>query len=180
MCCYCGRKNHYGQKGLSVDSSFTVRQRAIIIATFAIGILLTLVPLPRAASVLRPDWVALILVYWCLAIPDRIGVGSAWVLGLLLDGFYGSLLGEQAFAKALLAFLTLRFTLRLRVFPRWQQSLAVGILIAFSDLWILMVKSLVHGTAPIWSDTAPMIANVIVWPFLFTVLREVRRRAKIS
>ncbi len=163
-----------------MDSSFTLSQRATIVATFAIGILLTLAPLPRAIGVLRPDWVALILVYWCLAIPDRIGVGSAWILGLVLDGLYGSLLGEQALAKALLAFLTLRFTLRLRVFPRWQQSLAVGILIALSDLLILMVKSLVQGTAPIWSDTAPMIANVILWPFLFTILREVRRRAKIS
>ncbi len=163
-----------------MDSSFTLSQRATIVATFAIGILLTLAPLPRSIGILRPDWVALILVYWCLAIPDRIGVGSAWILGLVLDGLYGSLLGEQALAKALLAFLTLRFTLRLRVFPRWQQSLAVGILIALSDLLILIVKSLVQGTAPIWSDTAPMIANVILWPFLFTVLREVRRRAKIS
>ncbi len=163
-----------------MDSSFTLSQRATIVATFAIAVLLTLAPLPRAVSLLRPDWVALVLVYWCLAIPDRIGVGSAWVLGLFLDGLYGSLFGEQALAKALLAFLTLRFSLRLRVFPRWQQSLAVGILIAVSDVWVLMVKSLVQGIAPIWSDTAPMIANVIIWPFLFTVLREVRRRAKIS
>ena len=163
-----------------MDSSFTLGQRATIVATFAIGILLNLLPLPRAVGILRPDWVALVLVYWCLAIPERIGVGSAWVLGLVLDGLYGSLLGEQALAKALLAFLTLRFTLRLRVFPRWQQSLAVAVLIALSDLVVLMVKSLAQGTTPIWSDTAPMIANLILWPFLFTVLREVRRRAKIS
>ena len=163
-----------------MDSSFTLTQRALVLTTFALGILLSILPLPGYISLLRPDWVALVLVYWCMAIPDRVGIGSAWALGLLLDVLYGSLLGEQALAKALLAFLTLRFTLRLRMFPRWQQSIGVGVLIAVSDLAVLMVKSLVHATPPIWSDTAPLVANVLLWPFLFAVLREVRRRAKIS
>ncbi|MHB8254833.1 MAG: rod shape-determining protein MreD [Acidiferrobacter sp.] len=163
-----------------MDSSFTLTQRALVLTTFVLGILLAILPLPSYASLLRPDWVALVLVYWCMAIPNRVGVGSAWLLGLLLDVLYGSLLGEQALAKAVLAFVALRFTLRLRVFPRWQQAIAVGTLIAASDLLILMMNALIHGTPPIWSDTAPMVANVILWPFLFAVLREVRRRAKIS
>ena len=163
-----------------MDSPFTLGQRALVVLTFAFAILLEILPLPSYAKLLRPDWVALVLVYWCMAIPDRVGVGGAWMLGLFLDTLYGSLLGEQALAKAMLAFLTLHFTLRLRMFPRWQQAIAVGVLIAISDLLILMVKSLVHGTPPIWSNTAPMVVNVILWPFLFAILREVRRRAKIS
>ncbi|HUW98880.1 MAG TPA: rod shape-determining protein MreD [Acidiferrobacter sp.] len=163
-----------------MDSPFTPTQRALVGLTFAISILLAILPLPGYTKLLRPDWVALVLVYWCMAIPDRVGIGSAWVLGLFLDILYGSLLGEQALAKVLLAFLALHFTMRLRMFPRWQQAIAAGVLIAISDLVVLLVKSLAHGTPPTWSDTAPMIANVIVWPFLFIILREVRRRAKIS
>lgn len=163
-----------------MDSPFTLGQRMLVLTTFVVATLLTLMPLPGYANILRPNWVALVLVYWCMAIPTRMGVGSGWLLGLLLDILYGSLLGEQALAKALLAFLTLRFTLRLRVFPRWQQALATGVLIAISDLFVLMIKVLVHGTAPIWDDTAPMVANIILWPFVFAILREVRRRAKIS
>lgn len=163
-----------------MDSPLTLRQRGLVAGTFGLAVLLTLVPLPGAIRLLRPDWVSLVLVYWCMATPDRLGVGTAWTLGLFLDAVYGSLLGEQALAKALLAFLALRFTLRLRVFPRWQQAIAVGVLVALSDVLILMIKALVHGTPPLLSDTAPMIANVILWPFLFAVLREVRRRAKIS
>ncbi len=163
-----------------MDNPLTLKQRAIILASFVAAMILAIVPLPGSLQLLRPDWVALVLVYWCMAVPERIGIGSGWVVGLFLDVLYGSLLGEQALAKALLAYLTLRFTLRLRVFPRWQQALAVGTLVALSDLILIMIKSLVRGAPPLWSDTAPMIANVIVWPFLFAVLREVRRRAKIS
>lgn len=163
-----------------MDNPLTLKQRALIIASFVAAMILAIVPLPGAIRLMRPDWAALVLVYWCMAIPERIGVGSGWVLGLFLDVLYGSLLGEQALAKALLAYLTLRFTLRLRMFPRWQQSLAVGTLVALSDLMLIMIKSLVRGHPPLWSDTAPMIANVILWPFLFGILREVRRRAKIS
>ncbi|MHB1566461.1 MAG: rod shape-determining protein MreD [Acidiferrobacter sp.] len=156
------------------------RQIAVIMATFVIAMLLAIMPMPASVQLLRPDWVALVLAYWCLAIPDRVGVGSGWLVGLALDGLYGSLLGEQALAKALLAYLTLHFYLRLRMFPRWQQALAIGGLIGVSDLVVLMIRSLVHGAPPIWSDTAPMVANVLLWPFVFVILREVRRRAKIS
>jgi len=163
-----------------VNDALTFRQRAVVWATFASAILLTLAPLPNVLAILRPNWVALVLAYWYMAIPDRAGIGGAWVLGLFLDTIYGSLLGEQALAKAVLAFLILRFAHRLRVFPRWQQAMAVGVSVAVSDMVVLMIKSLVHGVHPIFSDTAPMVANAIVWPFLFVVLREVRRRAKIS
>ncbi len=163
-----------------MDNALNLRQRAVILASFLLAMILAIVPLPAAVRLLRPDWVALVLVYWCMAVPERIGVGSGWILGLFLDALYGSLLGEQALAKAVLAFLALRFTLRLRVFPRWQQALAVGVLVAISDLLVILTKSLVHGTTPLWRDTAPMLANVVLWPFLFAVLREVRRRAKIS
>ncbi len=160
--------------------NLTLRQMATIAATFLAAILLGIMPTPGAAAFMRPDWVAIVLVYWCIAIPERIGIGIAWLIGLLLDGLYGSLLGEQALAKAVLAYLALRFYMRLRVFPRWQQAVAVGFLIAGSDVIVLMIKSLIHGNVPVWSDTAPMVVNVVLWPFLFVILREVRRRAKIS
>ncbi len=160
--------------------NLTARQIATIAATFVVAILLGVMPTPGYAALLRPDWVAIVLVYWCIAIPDRIGIGIAWLIGLLLDGLYGSLLGEQALAKAFLAYLALRFYLRLRIFPRWQQAVAIGLLIAASDVVVLMTKSLVHGNTPIWGDTVPMMINVVLWPFLFPLLREVRRRAKIS
>lgn len=155
-------------------------QIAVIVATFVMAMLLAILPLPADGQWLRPDWVALVLAYWCMAIPERIGIGIGWLVGLALDGLYGSLLGEQALAKALLAYLTLHFYLRLRVFPRWQQALAIGGLIGASDLVVLMIRSLIHGTPPIWSDTAPMVTNVLLWPFIYVTLREVRRRAKIS
>ncbi len=163
-----------------MDNPLTLAQRALILATFLIGMGLAIAPLPASVRFMRPDWVALVLVYWCLAIPERIGIGSAWLLGLGLDVLYGSLLGEQALAKTLLAFLALRLTLRLRVFPRWQQAIAVGLLIGASDLVVFLVKAVRHVTVPVTSLMAPTIANMIVWPLVFLALREVRRRAGIS
>ena len=160
--------------------NLTIRQVGAIAATFLVAILLAVVPTPGALGMFWPDWVAIVLVYWCIAIPERLGIGIAWMIGLLLDGLYGSLLGEQALAKALIAYLALRFYLRLRLFPRWQQAVAIGAIIALSDIVILMIKSLVHGNVPIWRDAAPMAMNVVLWPFVFFLLREVRRRARIS
>ena len=57
----------------------------VIILTFVISFVLTIMPMPQIAIHLRPEWSALVLLYWCMALPQRIGVGTGWIVGLLLD-----------------------------------------------------------------------------------------------
>src|SRR5690606_27167374 len=77
-----------------------------IILSFAVAFMLTAVPLPEWAASWRPAWVAMVLIYWCMALPERVGIGAAWCLGLLLDVQQGTLLGQHALGLALIAWLT--------------------------------------------------------------------------
>ena len=75
----------------------------LILLTFAAAMLLTIIPLSDGFRALRPDWVALTLIFWCLALPDRVSVGSGFIAGLLLDVLTGTLLGQHALALSLVA-----------------------------------------------------------------------------
>ena len=108
-----------------------------IAATFIIALVLTMLDLPDWAETARPEWVAMVLIYWCMALPQRVGVGIAWVLGLMLDVTRGAILGQYAMALALVAYLTVVLHRRLRIYPLWQQALVVWMLIAFEQMLVL-------------------------------------------
>lgn len=95
----------------------------VLPVSLLLALLLGLVPLPGALPALRPYWLALVLAYWLLETPDRVGLGTAFVLGLLADLAFGGLLGEQSLRLVVLAFILERFRARLRFFPVSQQAL---------------------------------------------------------
>lgn len=154
--------------------------RLALLSTYAVALILAIVPGPDWAEPFRPDWIGLVLVYWCMAAPDRVGVGTGWVLGFLQDILYGALLGSHALAKSLVAYITLKLHLQLRMFPRWQQALAVLLLLALSQLLVLWIRGMV-GQAPesptYWT---PSIVGMLVWPWLFVILRDIRRRGNVA
>jgi rod shape-determining protein MreD len=101
----------------------------VILVLFLLALVLTIMPLPLWAQDYRPQWVALMLIYWCLALPERIGVATAWGLGIMQDVVSGALLGQHALSLSVLAFLTVRLHQRIRIFPWWQQALSVLVLL---------------------------------------------------
>ena len=93
----------------------------IVWLTFAIGMLLSVSPLPQFMEILRPLWLALLLAFWALAMPQTVGMVTALCLGLAEDVLYGTLLGQNALILTLITFLVLSLQQRLRMFPMWQQ-----------------------------------------------------------
>jgi rod shape-determining protein MreD len=75
----------------------------VIVLTFFIAYLLAIVPVPEWAMSYRPEWVPLVLIYWVMALPYRVGIGSAWIAGLVLDILEGSILGLNALALVIIA-----------------------------------------------------------------------------
>lgn len=147
----------------------------IIILSFIIALMLTMIPLPAWSQELRPHWVLMVLVYWSMALPTRIGVGIAWVLGLLLDVTYGALLGQHALALALVVFLTLHLHQRLRVFPVWQQAIVILVFCVIYDMINLWIKG-ISGHAPsVLMYVLPSFTTALFWPAVFLVLRHARR-----
>jgi rod shape-determining protein MreD len=105
----------------------------VILLTFFIAYLLAIVPFPEWAMSYRPEWVPLVLIYWVMALPYRIGIGSAWAAGLILDILEGSILGLNALALVILAYITLSLHKRLRMFSTFQQSgLIIALVVQFA------------------------------------------------
>jgi rod shape-determining protein MreD len=156
------------------------RARVTLAATFVVALLLTIMPGPTWAEALRPDWIGLVLIYWVMAAPQRVGVGTGWTVGFLLDVLQGAVLGSNALAMALVAFLTLKLHLKLRMFPRWQQAAAVLVLLLLNQLLVLWIRGFVGRAPETWVYWTPSIVGMLLWPWLFVVLRDLRRRHQIA
>ncbi len=152
----------------------------VIIITFIIALLLTIIPLPDSLRYVRPDWVGLVLIYWCLALPDRVGVSTGWLTGLLVDLLTGTLLGQHALSLCVVAWLTLKFHQRVRLFPVWQQAITVMALLIVHQLLALWISRIIGRPGAPWYVWMPAITGMLIWPLVFTLLREVRRGFRVD
>ncbi len=153
----------------------------IIISSFAVALLLTLLPLPDALAAARPAWMAMTLIYWCLALPGSIGVSGAWAVGLLLDAAQGTLLGQHALSFALIAYSATRLHLGIRQLPLLHQALAVAVLILFFDQMLgFWVKGMSQVAPWSWSYWLATPTSMLIWPTVYLTLRYVRRRYRVT
>ena len=151
----------------------------VIVLTFVAAFLLDAMPLPDWAVDARPLWVALVLIYWCMALPERIGIGIAWVLGLLLDVMQGTLLGHYALGLVVVAYVTVQTHRGVRVFPLLQQAVLVGFLLLFYLLLSLWVRGIVGLPPETWSYWLPAVTSMVLWPWVFIILRDLRRKYNV-
>jgi len=153
-----------------------VRHRGgwLILVSFLAAYVLTILPLPLWLQQARPDWVALVLVYWCIATPQRVGVGVGWIAGLLQDAIQSSLFGQHALAYAVLAYLTLKLHQRFRVFPLWQQALSIMLLLLLARLLILWSNSFVGRSMHMMDYWIGALIGAALWPLVFLLMRRLR------
>ena len=150
-----------------------------IFLSFVAAVMLTLVPLPDWATFLRPEWVSLVLIYWCMALPERVGVGIGWLAGLFLDVIHGAVLGQYAMALALIAYFTLNLHQRMRVFPMGQQALVVLLLVLFQQLVVTWIKGFLGEPPAGLYYWIPSFTSMLLWPWLFVILRDLRRHYQV-
>ena len=91
-------------------------------------ILLSLSAMPEWLAPARPYWPGLWVIYWVMRLPHRIGLLSAWMLGLLYDGMSGSLLGPNGLALAVIAYFTVILRSRVLYYAMAQQLAVVALL----------------------------------------------------
>lgn len=152
----------------------------IIILTFVAALMFTMIPWPEWARFIAPYWVVMVVIYWVMALPQRIGVGIAWIAGLVLDVAVGTLLGQHALALAVVAYMTLNLHQRLRVFPLWQQAIVVFFFCVMYSVINLWVRG-ITGTAPaLWTVLLPSFTTALLWPLGFVVLRFMRRNYQVA
>ena len=150
----------------------------MVLITVAAAIVLTLLPMPHYLEFLRPYWVALVLIYWCLETQGLVSLGFAFVIGLALDLLTATLLGQHALSLVIVVYLVTRFRSRLRFFPPWQQALSVLALLLNDRVILLWIVSLRGEPLPsplYW--VAPLVGTAI-WPWLFLLLDRFRGRMR--
>lgn len=151
-----------------------------IAASFIVAFMLTALPLPDWAVPWRPAWVALVLAYWCLALPQRIGVVIAWFVGLLLDVMHGSLLGQHAFGLAMVAYFVVIYHQQIRVYPLLRQALVIGSLIFIYASSMLLIYNLLGSMHYGYEYLLAAVTSALLWPWVFIVLRDFRRKTSVA
>jgi rod shape-determining protein MreD len=152
----------------------------VVVASFLVAALLAVVPLPAWLQWARPEWVALTLLYWCLALPHRVGIFTALLLGVLVDALEGAVLGQNAFSLTVLALCALLVYQRLRVFSLWQQCGVVFVVIGLHQLIGQWVQNLEGAGARSLLFLLPALSSALLWPVVLQVLRSVRRYYRIT
>ncbi len=148
--------------------------------TLMLALLLTVMPLPVEVKLFRPDWPLLVLCYWVLALPHRASIGTAFVLGFIVDVMVGTVLGVNAFGYSVVCFIMAANYLKIRNFSILQQALLVGMLLALYHLLVFWLSHFLTGVffraAYLW----PVLTGALVWPYVFLFLRRMRRQLKIN
>ena len=123
-----------------------------------------LLPLSGVALALRPDFLALVLLYWCIQEPRFVGVGIAWCVGLVMDVGDGTVFGQHALAYAFLAYAAEYFRRRVLRFPPWQQAAQVAVLLLLCAALVLLIRFVGGATLPRWTYAAPPLVGALLWP----------------
>ena len=145
-----------------------------IVISFVAALLLDFVPWTDLR--LTPDFVALVLVFWCVNQPRLVGLGIGWMLGLVIDAGNGVLLGQHALAYSLLAFLAMSLSRRILWFGLIQQALHVAPLLAFAVAVTALVRLAAGAEFPGWTIFVGPLIGVLLWPLASVVLLAPQRR----
>ena len=152
----------------------------VIWVSFALALLLSVAPMPAFMETGRPLWLALFMTAWTLALPHRVGMTTAWILGLAADVLYGTLLGQNALILTFLTFLVLSLHQRLRMVPMWQQSLVLLVVFGLAQLVQLWLNALTGNRPPTLLFILPALVSALLWPWVYGALRLIRQRLSVN
>ena len=148
--------------------------------TLIVALFLNLLPLADTALLLRPDFLALVLLYWCIQAPRYVGVGIAWWMGLLMDVGDATVFGQHALAYAFLAYAAEYFRRRVLRFPLWQQAAQVAALLVLCAALVLLVRFVGGAPLPGWIYIVPPLCGALLWPLVSVLLQSPQRPARSS
>jgi rod shape-determining protein MreD len=140
------------------------------ILSLAATLALASLPLPDSVAALRPDWVAVVLLYWSLMTPRQFSLLTAFWMGIALDTLTGALLGQNALALLVIVYLAEKFHLRLRVFPASQLAFTVLILLGLYEFILFWIDGMAGRTVPLVERWLPPLTGTLVWLAMFMLL----------
>lgn len=150
-------------------------QFLVLVFIFVVAFVLEIMPWPIGFQGLRPAWVALVLIYWALAIPSKVSVGTAFLAGVIWDVMLGSILGLHALVLSIAVYFIAKHHLILRNLSLWLQGLLVIIYIALIRFSIFLVEFVLHSAEFNSQELFGAVISGILWPWVFLLMRHIRR-----
>lgn len=156
----------------------------LILLSLLVAMVLAVVHLPEAwppwLGWLRPAWVAMVIFYWVMALPHRLGLVSAWLVGFLVDVLQADPLGLNGVLLAGITYIAWRFYERLRMYSIVQQCGIVCLLVIFGESARVLVQDLLYSRGWSWGVLLTGGVSMLVWPFLFLLLERLRIQARVE
>lgn len=151
-----------------------------VAVTTGVALLISILPLPGKIEPWQIAWPQLVLIYWCMALPQYCGIKYAWITGLLVDLLHGGILGQHALLLVVLAYITVLLHQFIRFLPMMQQTLFIGLLLLAYVTLAIWIETMLHGGEIHWLRWATIPTSMVVWPWVFAVLRGARQRVRLN
>lgn len=150
-----------------------------VLVSFGVAMMLTILPWPQGLAFLNPDWMALALLFWAFVAPERVGIVTAWAVGLLADALTGRLLGQHAIAYGVMMYLALRFRDPFLGWAFLLQGVWILVLLLTGQLLVLWTQHQELAEPFQYRYWWPSLSGTIVW-VLIGLLAHVRRQGQIQ
>lgn len=161
---------------MSKDQEFMLPASGVfIVLSMFVALMLNWLPWQGLWLAVRPDFAALVLLYWCTHKPHRIGIGIAWMVGILADVSDSSLFGQHALAYSVLAFGGILLHRRIQMFEVSEQPLQVLPLFAVSYTVFASVHWLSGGHLS-WEYFLGCLTSALLWIPMTILLQALRRK----
>ncbi len=144
---------------------------SFIIITLIAALFLNFLPWSGFWIWIKPDFVALVVLYWCIEQPRKIGFTTAWLLGLMMDVADGSLFGQHALAYSILAYAGIVLHRRVQMFTLTPQVVHVVLLLLFNDFIVLIIRMIAGGDFPGYSYFLGSLVAGALWPPLSVLFK---------
>jgi len=149
-----------------------------VMVAFIAAIALEVVPLPDGLQPFRPPLPAMVLIYWAMMWPQRFGLGTAFIIGICLDILHGQLLGQNALCLSVIAYLTVRFHLQIRIFPLWQLTMTVFALLSIEALLQFLIEGVAGLETGSLARVTRVLSGTLLWPLLLGIMDRLRIQAE--
>ena len=157
-----------------------IRSYFIVYSSFFIALVFSTFPLPIFLNILRPELVLMVLFYWTLALPDKIGSFHALFVGLILDLLLGSTIGLHALLLPFFSYFVAINYQKIRCFSLAKMTILVGFTVFINKLALYLIASTQHDIVLHLYYFFGVIVSMILWPWFFILMRVIREKFKVS
>ncbi|NRA60360.1 MAG: rod shape-determining protein MreD [Psychrobium sp.] len=149
--------------------------RLMVWLSVLVAAVLQIIPLPPFFDVIRPNWMFLVSMYWCMALPHRYNIGSAFAHGLLLDLIWGTTLGINGLVFALCISIIIKQFQKIRSYSVWHQALTMALLTMIYLAVYYFLESMINDVVMTDLYYLSALGSLLFWPWIFFILRKTRR-----